>query len=75
MTANVITVPYLDGWMWLVSGFQGRFVYGRGVFLTSTTAVFGGSADPEDLKSLARDSRVMNSRSERDIVDIVRAVV
>jgi len=43
--------------------------------LTSMIAVFSGSDLPEDLKSLARDSRVTNSRSDSDIVDIVRAGV
>lgn len=74
MTADVIAVSYLD-WGHVVSlvYIRERFVWGS--FLTSMIAVFSGSDLPEDLKSLARDSRVTNSRSDSDIVDIVRAEV
>lgn len=73
MAADVIAVSYLDWEERLVLWFLRQVCWRKG-FLTSTTAVLGGNAEPDDLKSLARDSRVMNSKSERDIVDIVRMV-
>ena len=74
MASDVVAVSYLDTAHVVRLVVAGVGLY-EGLLLTSMTAVFGGSAEPEDLKSLARDSRVMNSRSERDMVDMLWVVV
>jgi hypothetical protein len=74
VASDVVAVSYLEVMIAISSGVFKLGLYEEGYFLTSTTAVFEGSAEPEALKSLARDSRVTNSKSAMDMVDIVRVV-